>query len=93
MECPNCHQKIPFFSKTVHSWGKVKNCPHCNGEMRQAFAIGKFFLLAFVVGLPIKLLGVVIPALAFTKSSVMSGILIGLFSLFCFYFKALDRKE
>lgn len=90
MECPNCHKQIPFFSKTVHSWGKVKVCPHCKGGMRQTFAFGKFFLLAFAVGLPIKLLGVFIPALAFTKSAVVTGVLIGLFSLLCLRFKSLE---
>jgi len=90
MECPNCHQKIPFFSKAVQSWGKIKVCPHCNEGMRQTFAYGKFFVLAFAVGLPIKLLGVFVPALAFTKSSVVTAILVGLFSLFCLRFKALE---
>jgi hypothetical protein len=90
MECPNCHQNIPFFSKAVHSFGKVKTCPHCQRGMRQTLAYGKFFALAFGVGLPIKLLGVFVPALAFTKSSVTTGILFALFVFLCLRFKSVE---
>ncbi len=90
MDCPNCQQKIPFFSKAIHSWGKIKTCPHCASPMRQDFAYGKFFTLAFAVGLPITLLGVFIPALAFLKSSLATGLIMGVLIMFCMRFKQVE---
>lgn len=55
--------------------------------MRQDFAYGKFFMLGFVIGLPIKLLGVFIPALAFLKSSLATGLIMGILCMFCICFK------
>ncbi len=58
--------------------------------MRQDFAYGKFFTLAFVIGLPIKLLGVFIPVLAFLKSSLATGLIWGVFMMFCMRFKQVE---
>lgn len=57
--------------------------------MRQDFAHGKFFTLAVVIGLPIKL-GVFILALAFLKSSLATGLIMGLLMMFCMRFKQVE---
>ncbi|WP_234083502.1 hypothetical protein [Azonexus sp. R2A61] len=60
--------------------------------MRQDFAYGKFFKLAFAVGLPIKLLGVFIPALAFLKCSLATGLIVGVFIMFSMRFKQIEHE-
>lgn len=87
IECPHCHKKIPFFSKIVHSWGKSKICPFCQEAIRQSLAHKEFFVLAFAIGLPIKLLGVFVPALAFLKGSLSSGLLVGVLIMLCLRFE------
>ncbi len=76
--------------------GGVQPLPRCRSQralsLAEAFTFGKFSLLAFAVGLPIKLLGVFIPVLAFTKSSITTGVLLGLLSLGCLRFKPLESK-
>lgn len=86
--CPSCEGRIPFLSKTVHAWGKIKSCPHCGRSIKQKLAYGKFFFLAFALGLPIKMLGVFFPAFAFLKGSIVSGVLAGVFIFLCIRFES-----
>lgn len=58
--------------------------------MRQDFAYGKFLTMAFVIGLPIKLLGVYIPVLAFLKSSLATGLIMGVLLMLCMRFKQVE---
>ncbi|MEI7430280.1 MAG: hypothetical protein WCL27_07465 [Betaproteobacteria bacterium] len=90
-DCPCCHEKISFFSRTVHAWGKEKYCPHCGRAIKPGLAFGRFFLLAFAIGLPIKMLGLYIPSLAFFQSPIFSGLLMVIFTLMCFRFDAVEE--
>lgn len=85
--CPSCEGIIPFLSKTVHSWGKVKRCPHCSQSIAPKLAYGKFFVLAFSLGLPIKMLGVFVPAFAFLNGSIVTGLVMGICIFLCFRFE------
>ena len=84
MECPNCLQQIPFFSRATHTSERIAICPHCALPMRKEFVIGRIVLFSFLIGAPIRLLGVFVPALSFldnlltTVASIWLGTILGL---------------
>ena len=63
-QCPHCQGRISFFSRAVHGWRRRQTCPHCEQPIRQTLNFSRFFILAFMVGFPIKMLGVMSDALA-----------------------------
>lgn len=85
--CPCCGLRIAFLSKVVQAMGKNQTCPYCNKRIKRDVAYGKFFLLMFVVGLPIKLLGKTIPAFSFFGSSIATGLVTGFLIMLCMSFK------
>jgi hypothetical protein len=89
-ECPYCDKKISFFSKAIFAFGKEKYCPHCGGTIKSGLAFGSFFLLAFAIGLPLKMLGLYIPSLVFLQSPIFSVLLMTIFIFMCFRFDAVE---
>lgn len=85
--CPCCGLRIAFLSKVVQAMGNHQACPYCNKKIKRDVAYGKFFLLMFVVGLPIKLLGKIVPAFSFFGSSITTALVTGCLFLLCMGFK------
>lgn len=85
--CPWCGLRIAFFSKVIQAMGKHQTCPYCNKRIKRDVAYGKFFLLMFVVGLPIKLLGKTVPAFSFFGSSITTALVTGFLIMLCMGFK------
>lgn len=85
--CPCCGLRIAFLSKVIQAMGKHQICPYCNRRIKRDVAYGKFFVLMFVVGLPIKLLGKAIPAFSFFGSSIATALVTGLLIMLCMGFK------
>lgn len=77
MHCPHCHERIPLFSRTVISIGKLKLCPHCRGLMRLAVHWPRLALLllpAVVLGL---VLGTLLESLG-ASGAIATGVAVGL---------------
>lgn len=85
--CPNCHLRIAFLSKVVQAFGKAQTCPYCNQSIKRDIAYGKFIALMFLVGLPIKLLGKIIPAVSFLEGSLTTALVTGFLILLSLRFK------
>ena len=90
MECPHCKRKISFFSKAVQGWRRAQQCPHCERPIRQSLNYSRFFILAFMVGLPIKLLGVFVEQFAFLQNVVATAVIVFVIMLFCLRFTKVD---
>ena len=77
MHCPHCNEKIPLFSRTVNSFGKIKVCPRCRGLMRLAVnwpRLALLFLPAVWLGL---VLGTAREALG-ASGAIATGVAVGL---------------
>lgn len=85
--CPCCGLRIAFFSRSVQAMGNSQTCPYCNRKIKRDFVYGKFFALMFLIGLPVSLMGKLIPALSLFGSSVSTALITGLLLMFCMRFK------
>ena len=43
-KCPNCEEKIGFFSKALQSWSKIRECPQCKKPFVVTFNLKVFFV-------------------------------------------------
>ena len=90
-QCPHCQHSISFFSRAVHGWRRRQTCPHGQQPIRQTLNFSRFFILAFMVGFPIKMLGVFFEELAFLRNVGATALIVFVLMLFCLRFdKATD---
>ena len=90
MACPHCQRKIAFFSQAVQGWRRTQACPHCARPIRQSLNYSRFFILAVTVGLPIKMLGVFVDALAFMQNVAATAVIVFVLMVICLRF---DKAE
>lgn len=57
IDCPHCHYKIAFLSRTILKGGKRIDCPCCGSTLEVEFAYIKFIVLSIAIGVPVRLLG------------------------------------
>ena len=86
IDCPHCTRNISFFSKAMHGWRQAQVCPHCARPIRQTLNFSRFFILAFMLGLPVKLLGLYVEQLAFLQNVLATAVIVFVIMLFCLRF-------
>ena len=90
MECPNCFQELPFLSRAIHSGHPIAPCPQCGLPMRREFAIGRVVLFSFLIGAPIRFLGIYVPALSFLDNLLTMAASIWLGTMLGMRFRRVD---
>ena len=86
-KCPNCEEKIGFFSKAANKWGKMKICPHCC-EPFESVVKHKVYAIAIIPVFIIHLffLKPIVESLGLDKS-ISIGILCGIIVALSLRFK------
>ncbi|PKO85898.1 MAG: hypothetical protein CVU18_17680 [Betaproteobacteria bacterium HGW-Betaproteobacteria-12] len=90
MECPNCLQEIAFFSRATHTSGQITTCHHCASPMRKELSIGRVIVFSFLIGAPLRLLGIFVPVLSFLDSLLTTVASIWLATILGARFRRID---
>lgn len=64
IDCPHCRYKIAFLSRTILKARKRIGCPCCGSALEVDVAHIKFITLCIAIGLPVRLLGSMVPGLS-----------------------------
>tara|TARA_Y100001956_G_scaffold82805_1_gene105785 strand:+ start:3973 stop:4245 length:273 start_codon:yes stop_codon:yes gene_type:complete len=90
VKCPECENKIGFFSKALNKWGKYKTCPHCQTKIE--VAINLKFLVIGIIPLIFFFIFALNPLAS--QFGIFSSVLIGIIAGFFISFSLkLEKKE
>lgn len=78
IDCPHCHYKIAFLSRTILKARKRIDCPCCGSALEVESAYVKFIVLGIAIGLPVRLLGSMVPGLSPLNHWSTAALLLGL---------------
>ncbi len=78
IDCPHCHYKIAFLSRTILKARKRIDCPCCGSTLEVEFAYVKFIVLGIAIGFPVRQLGSMLPGLSFLNHWSTAALVLGL---------------
>lgn len=78
IDCPHCHYKIAFLSRTALKPRKQLGCPCCGSALEVDVAYIKFIVLGIAIAFPVRLLGSMVPGLSFLDHWSTAALLMGL---------------
>lgn len=78
IDCPHCHYKIAFLSRAMLKARKQLGCPCCGSTLEVEFAYVKFIVLGIAIGVPVRLLGSMVPGLSLLNHWSTTALLMGL---------------
>lgn len=90
--CPCCGWKIAFISKGGLGLGRHPQCPSCKHTLKPAFSNSRMIVAALLIGLPLRMAGAVVPALAFLNGSLSKILILTLAVALALHFKPAPQE-
>lgn len=90
--CPCCGWKIAFISKAGLGLSRHPKCPYCNHLLKPAISPSRMIVAALLIGLPLRMAGAVVPALAFLNGSLSKLLILTLAVALALHFKPAPQE-